>query len=189
MLSFFKKDFLNQLWLNFEKLLEITNQNNEFKLLPSTGLLLSKVSDNDFLVDIKSNLKIILNQGEGATKTRIKIVEDSDDMEWVLLSDKNLFDLLSSVYTAVNAVNINSNINNLIAIALKFSINIDNKEKIIFLICRMDLRSFYPFAPTSNKLGDRNDEIENLFFDFLRSNRIKLENNKRNWLGLWGIPV
>ena len=88
MLSFFKKDFLNQLWLNFEKLLEITNQNNEFKLLPSTGLLLSKVSDNDFLVDIKSNLKIILNQGEGATKTRIKIVEDSDDMEWVLLSDK-----------------------------------------------------------------------------------------------------
>ena len=139
MLSFFKKDFLNQLWLNFEKLLEITNQNNEFKLLPSTGLLLSKVSDNDFLVDIKSNLKIILNQGEGATKTRIKIVEDSDDMEWVLLSDKNLFDLLSSVYTAVNAININSNINNLIAIALKFSINIDNKEKIIFLICRIDL--------------------------------------------------
>ena len=75
MLSFFKKDFLNQLWLNFEKLLEITNQNNEFKLFTSTGLLLSKVSDNDFLVDIKSNLKIILNQGEGATKTRIKIVQ------------------------------------------------------------------------------------------------------------------
>ena len=50
-------------------------------------------------------------------------------MEWVLLSDKNIFDLLSSVYTAVNAININSNINNLIAIALKFSLNIDSKEK------------------------------------------------------------
>ena len=72
---------------------------------------------------------------------------------------------------------------------MKFSINFNDLTEKCFLIYRMDLQSFYPFAPTSNNVGDRNEEMEKFLFDFLKSKKINLENNKRNWLGLWGIPI
>ena len=48
MISFFKKDFLNELWLDFEKLLNIKNDEYDFNIMPISGLLVSNLSKNDF---------------------------------------------------------------------------------------------------------------------------------------------
>ena len=180
MISFFKKDFLNELWLDFEKLLNIKNVENDFNIMPISGLLVSNLSKNDFFKNLQSNLEVILNDGEESTETKVQIIKDSEDMNWIMLSDDQSFDLLSSIYTTINAINSHESIKNVIGVALKFSINFNDL---------MDLQSFYPFAPTSNNVGDRNEEMEKFLFDFLKSKKINLENNKRNWLGLWGIPI
>ena len=189
MISFFKKDFLNELWLDFEKLLNIKNDEYDFNIMPISGLLVSNLSKNDFFKNLQSNLEVILNDGEGSTDTKVQIIKDSEDMNWIMLSDDQSFDLLSSIYTTINAINSHESIKNVIGVALKFSINFNDLTEKCFLIYRMDLQSFYPFAPTSNNVVDRNEEMEKFLFDFLKSKKINLENNKRNWLGLWGIPI
>ena len=189
MISFFKKDFLNELWLDFEKLLNIKNVENDFNIMPISGLLVSNLSKNDFFKNLESNLQVILNDGEESTETKVQIIKDSEDMNWIMLSDDQSFDLLSSIYTTINAINSHESIKNVIGVALKFSINFNGLTEKCYLIYRMDLQSFYPFAPTSNNVGDRNEEMERFLFDFLKSKKINLEKNKRNWLGLWGIPI
>ena len=105
MISFFKKDFLNELWLDFEKLLNIKNDEYDFNIMPISGLLVSNLSKNDFFKNLQSNLEVILNDGEGSTDTKVQIIKDSEDMNWIMLSDDQSFDLLSSIYTTINAIN------------------------------------------------------------------------------------
>jgi len=64
--------------------------------------------------------------------------------------------------------------------------NIHNEK--IYIIYRMDTKSFYPFCSTSDEIGEQDREKENIVYNFLNENKFKLENNKKKWLGIWGIP-
>ena len=102
MISFFKKDFLNELWLDFEKLLNIKNVENDFNIMPISGLLVSNLSKNDFFKNLQSNLEVILNDGEESTETKVQIIKDSEDMNWIMLSDDQSFDLLLHLSTVLS---------------------------------------------------------------------------------------
>ena len=102
MISFFKKDFLNELWLDFEKLLNIKNVENDFNIMPISGLLVSNLSKNDFFKNLESNLQVILNDGEESTETKVQIIKDSEDMNWIMLSDDQSFDLLLYLSTVLS---------------------------------------------------------------------------------------
>jgi len=42
--------------------------------------------------------------------------------------------------------------------------------------------------PISQNQKSRDKEIEILFSNYLSKNKIKIESNQKNWLGIWGIP-
>ena len=191
MFRFLKKNiFLDKLWLDLQLLHDLNKTSKfDFRLLDDAGLLISKNFDNEFISEIKKNTDEILNEGELATKTSSKIVEDNDDMYWLILSDSESYDLLSSCYTLVNALHANESLRSVIGLVLKFLPSTHQKNADgIYLIYRMDLKSFYPFSPTSNSLGAQNKEKEISFSKLLNNNKFQIERDRKNWLGIWGIP-
>lgn len=191
MFKLFRKDnFLDDFWKNLQILKDLNSLNeSKINILGKSGLLISAHKKNEFTRKIKVNMQSVLSDGDSSTGTSIELIEDSSDMYWIILKDIEEYDLLSSSYTALNALYANDSLQNILALVFKFEFIIKNSEKVvIFLIYRIDLKSFYPFMPISQNPKSRDKEIEILFSNYLSKNKIKIESNQKNWLGVWGIP-
>ncbi|MBK89744.1 MAG: hypothetical protein CL772_01025 [Chloroflexi bacterium] len=187
---FQKNNFLEDLWKNFQILLSLNSQeNNHLKISSKSGLLVSTHNNNEFTKNIRINIKGILNEGDSSTETNVEVVEDSSDMHWLILEDKNIYDLMSSCYTTLNALHSKGSLPNILALVIKLEYFIQENEKsIVNLIYRTDTKSFYPFIPISQNPKSRNKDLENKLAQFLRKNKLKIESSTKSWLGVWGIP-
>ena len=197
MFSLFSKNFLNDLWANLQILASIDDlQSNEVIIESKTGILidaLQKINYPNFknkkVSNINKFLEHILYDEKESQLTKFELIEDSHNMKWIILNDENPHNLFSSMYTVINALLSNNSIKSIIGFVIKVTINYKNihNEK-IYIIYRMDTKSFYPFCSTSDEIGEQDREKENLVYNFLKKNKFKLENNKKKWLGIWGIP-
>ena len=190
MFKFFNKNnFLDDLWGNFQIILdEISNSKSRINLLDKSGILISNHTNNDFTKNIKKNIKEILNEGESATKTLVDVIDDSSDMYWLILEDLNSNDLLSSLYTCINALNANDSLSNILALVIPIEFLLEDAKEKIYLIYRVDTKSFYPFSPNSNDEKTRNKDNEKDLYNHLMRRKVNLENAEKKWLGIWGIP-
>lgn len=190
MFKFFNKNnFLDDLWGNFQIILEeISNSNSRINLLDKSGILISDHTNNDFTKNIKKNIKEILNEGESATKTLVDVIDDSSDMYWLILEDLNSNDLLSSLYTCINALNANDSLSNILALVIPLELILEDTKEKIYLIYRVDTKSFYPFSPNSDDEKIRNKDNEKDLYNYLIRRKVNLENTEKKWLGIWGIP-
>ena len=190
MFKFFNKNnFLDDLWGNFQIILdEISNSKSRINLLDKSGILISDHTNNDFTKNIKKNIKEILNEGESATKTLVDVIDDSSDMYWLILEDLNSNDLLSSLYTCINALNANDSLSNILALVIPLELLLEDTKEKIYLIYRVDTKSFYPFSPNSDDEKIRNKDDEKDLYNYLIRRKVNLENTEKKWLGIWGIP-
>ena len=190
MFKFFNKNnFLDDLWGNFQIILdEISNSKSRINLLDKSGILISDHTNNDFTKNIKKNIKEILNEGESATKTLVDVIDDSSDMYWLILEDLNSNDLLSSLYTCINALNANDSLSNILALVIPLEFLLEETKEKIYLIYRVDTKSFYPFSPNSDDEKIRNKDHEKDLYNYLIRRKVNLENTEKKWLGIWGIP-
>ncbi len=190
MFKFFNKNnFLDDLWGNFQIILdEISNSKSRINLLDKSGILISNHTNNDFTKNIKKNIKEILNEGESATKTLVDVIDDSSDMYWLILEDLNSYDLLSSLYTCINALNANDSLSNILALVIPLELLLEETKEKIYLIYRVDTKSFYPFSPNSDDEKIRNKDNEKDLYNYLIRRKVNLENTEKKWLGIWGIP-
>ncbi len=190
MFKFFNKNnFLDDLWGNFQIILdEISNSKARINLLDKSGILISDHTNNDFTKNIKKNIKEILNEGESATKTLVDVIDDSSDMYWLILEDLNSNDLLSSLYTCINALNANDSLSNILALVIPLELLLEETKEKIYLIYRVDTKSFYPFSPNSDDEKIRNKDHEKDLYNYLIRRKVNLENTEKKWLGIWGIP-
>jgi|TARA_B000000565_G_scaffold42506_1_gene28306 hypothetical protein len=186
---FNKNNFLDDLWGNFQIILdEISNSKSRINLLDKSGILISDHTNNDFTKNIKKNIKEILNEGESATKTLVDVIDDSSDMYWLILEDLNSNDLLSSLYTCINALNANDSLSNILALVIPLEFLLEETKEKIYLIYRVDTKSFYPFSPNSDDEKIRNKDNEKDLYNYLIRRKVNLENTEKKWLGIWGIP-
>ncbi len=190
MFKFFNKNnFLDDLWGNFQIILdEISNPKSRINLLDKSGILISNHTNNDFTKNIKKNIKEILNEGESATQTLVDVIDDSSDMYWLILEDLNSNDLLSSLYTCLNALNANGSLSNILALVIPLELLLEDTKEKTYLIYRVDTKSFYPFSPNSDDEKIRNKDNEKHLYNYLMRRKVNLENAEKKWLGIWGIP-
>ena len=180
---------MDDLWGNFQIILdEISNSKSRICLLDKSGILISDHTNNDFTKNIKKNIKEILNEGESATKTLVDVIDDSSDMYWLMLEDLNSNDLLSSLYTCINALNANDSLSNILALVIPLELLLEDTKEKIYLIYRVDTKSFYPFSPNSDDEKIRNKDNEKDLYNYLIRRKVNLENTEKKWLGIWGIP-
>ena len=128
------------------------------------------------------------NEGESATKTLVDVIDDSSDMYWLILEDLNSNDLLSSLYTCINALNANDSLSNILALVIPLELLLEDTKEKIYLIYRVDTKSFYPFSPNSDDEKIRNKDNEKDLYNYLIRRKVNLENTEKKWLGIWGIP-
>ncbi|MBI62754.1 MAG: hypothetical protein CL775_01820 [Chloroflexi bacterium] len=197
MFKLFSKNFLDDLWANLQILASIDDfQSNEVIIESKSGILIDALLKinypkikNKKVLNINDFLEDILYDQKESLRTKFELIEDSHNMNWIILNDENPHNLFSSMYTVINALLLNNSIKSIIGFVIKLTINYRNiHNETIYLIYRMDTKSFYPFCPTSEETGEQNREKENLIYNYLRENKFKLENNKKKWLGIWGIP-
>jgi hypothetical protein len=158
------------------------------------GVIYRNSDDNAFLGSIESELKSILYVGDGATKTSFEVEDDDRGMRWIVLEDGNFSDLVSSVYTVGNAINMNDGADNLLAAVfeLYFTGTVeDNTYRSgtrTYWIYRYDRKAFYPFVPTGENEGERDRPTEARLGMDLRKHGLTIEKSLTEWMGLWGIP-
>tara|TARA_B110000014_G_C20118546_1_gene591703 strand:- start:437 stop:1033 length:597 start_codon:yes stop_codon:yes gene_type:complete len=197
MFNLFSKNFLNDLWANLQILASIHNvQSKEVLIESKSGILIDALLKinypnikNKEISNINNFLEDILYDQEESQRTKFELIEDSHNMNWIILNDESPQNLYSSLYTVINALLSNNSIKSIIGFVSKLTINYRNiHNQTIYLIYRMDTKSFYPFCPTSDEIGEQDREKESLIYNYLKKNKFKLENNKKKWLGIWGIP-
>ena len=158
------------------------------------GVIYRDNDENTFLHDIETELKTVLYQGTGATKTAFEIKDDDRGMRWVVLDDGNFGDLVSSTYTVGNAIGANGAGDRLLAAVfeLYFTGTVeDNTYRSglrTYWIYRYDRMAFYPFVPTGDSEGDRDRPTEARLGSDLRKHGLVIEKSLTEWMGLWGIP-
>ncbi len=122
MFKLFRKDnFLADFWGNLQILKDLNSLNeSKINILGKSGLLISAHKKNEFTRNIKVNMQSVLSEGDSSTGTSIELIEDSSDMYWLILKDIEEYDLLSSSYTALNALYANDSLQNILALVFKF---------------------------------------------------------------------
>lgn len=158
------------------------------------GIIYRNDDENAFMKDIESELKSILYQGAGSTKTSFEVQDDDRGMRWVVLEDGNFTDLVSSTYTVGNAIGANGGADNLLAAVfeLYFTGTVDDNTYRsglrTYWIYRYDRKTFYPFVPTGEEEGERDRPTEARLGHDLRKHGLVIEKSFTEWMGLWGIP-
>ena len=161
------------------------------------GVIFQPDDANGFLADLKTNLDDILYFGPGATKTAVEIKDDVYGMRWVVLDDGDFSDLLSSTYTVVNAIRQNGGADNILAASfhLDFAGSLINSPAEsgnffveAYVIFRFDRNRYYPFIPEPKARADRDTVTEAQLGAAMRRHGLAVEDDPRNWLGLWDIP-
>ena len=161
------------------------------------GVVYRPDDDVPILAAISDQLDGILYDGPGSTKTAWELKDDEHGMRWAVLNDGNFADLLSSVFTVTNAIQMNGGGQNLLAAVFEFDFanHAVNPSSMVgsgfvhaYLIYRYDRNSYYPFVPTGEIAGERDRETERMLGTAVRGAGLKTENSLTEWLGLWGIP-
>ena len=161
------------------------------------GVVYRPDDDVPILAAISDQLDGILYDGPGSTKTAWELKDDEHGMRWAVLNDGNFADLLSSVFTVTNAIQMNGGGQNLLAAVFEFDFanHAVNPNSMVgsgfvhaYLIYRYDRNSYYPFVPTGETAGERDRETERMLGTAVRGAGLKTENSLTEWLGLWGIP-
>ena len=161
------------------------------------GVVYRPDDDVPILAAISDQLDGILYDGPGSTKTAWELKDDEHGMRWAVLNDGNFADLLSSVFTVTNAIQMNGGGQNLLAAVFEFDFanHAVNPSSMVgsgfvhaYLIYRYDRNSYYPFVPTGETAGERDRETERMLGTAVRGAGLKTENSLTEWLGLWGIP-
>ena len=140
-----------------------------------------------------TKLPKIISDGDSGTKTKFEFVEEKGEMSWVILSDENYYDLVSTAYTLQNAFNDLISIDFVVAIILKIDISDNSYIKLddlsaysIYLVFNNNPMGFYPLVYSDEK--KRQPLIEIQIFDILKKSSLFLNKNQNNWYSVENIP-
>ena len=155
--------------------------------------ILFRPDDIPFLERLDLELKAILNDGPGATKTAHRVQDDEHDTRWVILEDGNFADLVSSTYTVGNAMVQNGAAEHRIAAVFEFyraAVVSENGDWAAgsngYWIYRYDRQQFYPFVPNEDNDRDRPAELE--VSQMMRKAGVTVDKALEEWRPIWGIP-
>ncbi len=158
------------------------------------GVIFRDSGDNEFLAGLEKELRSVLHEGPGSTRTSYELADDDQGMRWVILEDGNFPDLVSSTYTVGNSMSANGASGNLLAAVfqLYFTGTLTDATHraglMTYWIYRYDLMSFYPFVPTGDAKGERDRPVEVHLSRLMGKEGVSVERQLEEWLGLWGIP-
>ena len=188
--KFFKNDPIEKLWTLLSSIKFLKNENI---LNPENKVGVKKKKKNDQIkVFCDKKLKNILNDGVEDSKTTFNLIDESGEVVWIILEDRDFNELVASVFTTVNALS--QEINNESVMGLIFPVVIENTDNSNYLdhnqrhylIFNENPPGYYPLV-YQNENRQPIAEIE--LFDLIKNSGIEFNKDQRKWFSVDNIPI
>ena len=188
--KFFKNDPIEKLWTLLSSIKFLKNENI---LNPENKVGVMCWEKNDQIkVFCDKKLKNILNDGVEDSKTTFNLIDESGEVVWIILEDRDFNELVASVFTTVNALS--QEINNESVMGLIFPVVIENTDNSNyldhnqrhFLIFNENPPGYYPLVYQNE---DRQPIAEIELFDLIKNSGIEFNKDQRKWFSVDNIPI
>lgn len=188
--KFFKNDPIEKLWTLLSSIKFLKNENI---LNPENKVGVMCWEKNDQIkVFCDKKLKNILNDGVEDSKTTFNLIDESGEVVWIILEDRDFNELVASAFTTVNALS--QEINNESVMGLIFPVVIENTDNSSyldhnqrhFLIFNENPPGYYPLVYQNE---DRQPIAEIELFDLIKNSGIEFNKDQRKWFSVDNIPI
>ena len=188
--KFFKNDPIEKLWTLLSSIKFLKNENI---LNPENKVGVMCWEKNDQIkVFCDKKLKNILNDGVEDSKTTFNLIDESGEVVWIILEDRDFNELVASAFTTVNALS--QEINNESVMGLIFPVVIENTDNSNyldhnqrhFLIFNENPPGYYPLVYQNE---DRQPIAEIELFDLIKNSGIEFNKDQRKWFSVDNIPI
>lgn len=188
--KFFKNDPIEKLWTLLSSIKFLKNENI---LNPKNKVGVMCWEKNDQIkVFCDKNLKNILNDGVEDSKTTFNLIDESGEVVWIILEDRDFNELVASAFTTVNALS--QEINNESVMGLIFPVVIENTDNSNYLdhnqrhylIFNENPPGYYPLVYQNE---DRQPIAEIELFDLIKNSGIGFNKDQRKWFSVDKIPI
>lgn len=142
----------------------------------AAALCFSGVDSTDF-ADAVEEVKAILDAGEVETGTKARFVDDSHGYQWVVLSDSDFEDLVTSVHFAADTLIERGYGSRLLAALFGFE-----KGGPVYWVYSFRRGAYYPFAP---RPGNERDSTVEFKLESVLDGELTVESEKEYWYPLW----
>ncbi|MEC7156590.1 MAG: hypothetical protein VXW63_00585 [Chloroflexota bacterium] len=188
--KFFKNDPIEKLWTLLSSIKFLKNENI---LNPRNKVGVMCWEKNDQIkVFCDKKLKNILNDGVEDSKTTFNLIDESGEVVWIILEDRDFNELVASAFTTVNALS--QEINNESVMGLIFPVVIENTDNSNYLdhnqrhylIFNENPPGYYPLVYQNE---DRQPIAEIELFDLIKNSGIEFNKDQRKWFSVDNIPI
>ena len=188
--KFFKNDPIEKLWTLLSSIKFLKNENI---LNPENKVGVMCWEKNDQIkVFCDKKLKNILNDGVEDSKTTFNLIDESGEVVWIILEDRDFNELVASAFTTVNALS--QEINTESVMGLIFPVVIENTDNSSyldhnqrhFLIFNENPPGYYPLVYQNE---DRQPIAEIELFDLIKNSGIEFNKDQRKWFSVDNIPI
>ncbi len=156
----------------------------DFESVGEAALCFSSVNSTDFAATVEE-VEEILHAGEQETGTTFRRHSDTHGYEWVILSDDDPEDLVTSIHFAADTFVEQGYGSRLLAAVFGFSRETSGRSggrENAYWIYSFRRGAYYPFAPDGT--DSQNDQVL-LKLESVLDGELELEPNKDYWYPLW----
>ena len=111
---------------------------------------------------------------------------DEFGYEWIVVRDKDLEDVVTSVHAAASELQARGFGGQLLAAVFRFE-GRDGPEKPVYWLYGFKTGTFWPFVPTGD--GQKRDNVEELELKSKLDGELPVEADLTKWFGVFGAPV
>jgi len=187
--KFFKNDPIEKLWNSISSIKNL-NEKEVVGFKDEVGVMCWE-KDNQIKVFCETELSNILNDGVENSKTNFNLIDEKGEVFWIKLKDKNFNELISSVFTVVNALTQEISLDSVMGVI--FPINVSDelslsymeKSQNHYLVFNENPLGYYPLVYQN---GARQQIAEIEIFDVIKNYGVMLNTNQSKWFSVDKLP-
>jgi hypothetical protein len=145
------------------------------------ALCFADVDSTDF-TDTVEEVETILDAGEVETGTQARFVSDEYGYEWVVLSDDDFEDLVTSIHFAADTFIERGYGSRLMAALFGFRSESGAGDRFVYWVYSFRRGAYYPFAPDGDHERDESVEFK---LESVLDGELEVEGDKEYWYPLW----
>jgi len=187
--KFFKNDPIKKLWDSISSIKNL----NEKKVVAFKGEVgvMCWEKDDQIKVFCETKLINILNDGVENSKTNFNLIDEKGEVFWIKLKDKNFNELISSVFTVVNALTQEISLDSVMGVIFpinvgdELSLSYIEKSQNLYLVFNENPLGYYPLVYQN---GTRQPIAEIEIFDVIKNHGVLLNRNQSKWFSVDKLP-
>ena len=136
--------------------------------------------DSTAFSEARDDVAAVLGAGEEETGTSFEFRTDTHGYDWIVLSDPDFEDLVTSLHFAADTL-VEEGFGSRLLAAL-FAFESEDSDETVYWIYSFRRGTFYPFAPAGGHERDSNAEFK---LESVLDGELTVEHDKSYWYPLW----